>query len=97
MRAGPTGTKLAAARYGSAGGCVRAQSINASIVRCCLWILQDRGINLEGRLLISDRAHLLFDLHKEIDGAREAELAGTGKQVGGGVELARTGKQMVGG
>ena len=31
---------------------------------------------MEGRLLISDRAHLLFDLHKEIDGAREAELAG---------------------
>ncbi len=31
---------------------------------------------MEGRLLISDRAHLLFELHKEIDGAREAELAG---------------------
>lgn len=29
-----------------------------------------------GRLLISDRAHLLVDLHKEVDGAREAELAG---------------------
>jgi hypothetical protein len=25
--------------------------------------------------LVSDRAHLLFDLHKEVDGAREAELA----------------------
>jgi adenylosuccinate synthase len=33
---------------------------------------------VEGRLLISDRAHLLFDLHKEVDGAREAELAGEG-------------------
>ncbi len=43
---------------------------------------QERGVQVEGRLLISDRAHLLFDLHKEIDGAREAELAGTGKQVG---------------
>ena len=43
--------------------------------------LQERGVTLDGRLLISDRAHLLFDLHKEIDGAREAELAGTGKQV----------------
>lgn len=32
------------------------------------------------RLLISDRAHLLFDLHKEIDGLREEELAG--KQIG---------------
>lgn len=41
-------------------------------------------MSLEGRLLISDRAHLLFELHKEIDGAREAELAGTGKQVGHG-------------
>ena len=28
-----------------------------------------------GRILVSDRAHLLFDLHKEVDGAREAELA----------------------
>ena len=28
------------------------------------------------RLKVSDRAHLLFDLHKEIDGLREAELAG---------------------
>lgn len=37
---------------------------------------------MQGRLIISDRAHLLFDLHKEIDGAREAELAGTGKQIG---------------
>ena len=41
---------------------------------------QARGIEVEGRLLISDRAHLLFDLHKEIDGLREAELAG--KQIG---------------
>jgi hypothetical protein len=31
---------------------------------------------VDGRLLLSDRAHLLFDLHKEVDGAREAELAG---------------------
>jgi adenylosuccinate synthase len=45
--------------------------------------LQERGVSVEGRLLISDRAHMLFELHKEIDGAREAELAGTGKQVGG--------------
>jgi len=37
---------------------------------------------VDGRLFISDRAHLLFDLHKEIDGLREAELAGTGKQIG---------------
>ena len=30
----------------------------------------------------SDRAHLLLDLEQEIDGLREAELAGTGKQIG---------------
>jgi adenylosuccinate synthase len=29
----------------------------------------------KGRILVSDRAHLLFDVHKEVDGAREAELA----------------------
>lgn len=38
--------------------------------------LSKQGVEIEGRLLISDRAHLLFDLHKEIDGLREAELAG---------------------
>ncbi len=38
--------------------------------------LQGQGVNIDGRLLISDRAHLLFDLHKEIDGLREDELAG---------------------
>lgn len=44
--------------------------------------LEEAGVPVEGRLLVSDRAHLLFDLHKEIDGLREAELAGTGKQIG---------------
>ena len=38
--------------------------------------LSSQGVKIEGRLLISDRAHLLFDLHKEIDGLREAELEG---------------------
>ncbi len=40
--------------------------------------LKARGVQFEGRLLVSDRAHVLFDMHKEIDGLREAELAGTG-------------------
>lgn len=44
--------------------------------------LRKKGVKVDGRLLISDRAHLLFDLHKEIDGLREAELAGAGKQIG---------------
>ena len=35
-----------------------------------------QGVAIDDRLLISDRAHLLFDLHKEIDGLREEELAG---------------------
>ncbi len=38
--------------------------------------LAGQGVDIEGRLLISDRAHLLFDLHKEIDSLREDELAG---------------------
>lgn len=38
--------------------------------------LTPRLPQVQGRLLLSDRAHLLFDLHKEVDGAREAELAG---------------------
>ncbi|KIY99130.1 adenylosuccinate synthase [Monoraphidium neglectum] len=42
--------------------------------------LEEKGVQLDGRLLVSDRAHLLFDLHKEVDGAREAELAG--KKIG---------------
>lgn len=42
--------------------------------------LAGQGVEIEGRLLISDRAHLLFDLHKEIDGLREDELAG--KKIG---------------
>ena len=37
-------------------------------------------MDVDGRLFISDRAHLLFDLHKVIDGLREAELAG--KKIG---------------
>lgn len=42
--------------------------------------LSSQGVEIGDRLLISDRAHLLFDLHKEIDGLREEELAG--KQIG---------------
>lgn len=42
--------------------------------------LAGQGVSVDGRLMISDRAHLLFDLHKEIDGLREEELAG--KKIG---------------
>lgn len=44
--------------------------------------LEAKGVNLDGRLVVSDRAHLLFDMHMEVDGLRESELAGTGKQIG---------------
>ncbi|KAG0558260.1 hypothetical protein KC19_10G014600 [Ceratodon purpureus] len=38
--------------------------------------LEAKGVNCTGRLLVSDRAHLLFNLHQEVDGLREVELAG---------------------
>ena len=44
--------------------------------------LKGKGVHVGDRLKISDRAHLLFDLHKEIDGLRESELAGEGKEIG---------------
>lgn len=36
----------------------------------------------EHRLIISDRAHLVFDFHQRIDGLQEAEKANTGKSLG---------------
>lgn len=38
--------------------------------------VSSQGVDLDGRLMISDRAHVLLDVHKVIDGLREAELAG---------------------
>lgn len=37
--------------------------------------LETNGVTCKGRILVSDRAHLLFDFHQEVDGLREAELA----------------------
>ena len=37
--------------------------------------LKEKGVSADGRLFISDRAHVLLDLHKEVDGLREQELA----------------------
>ncbi|XP_019163128.1 PREDICTED: adenylosuccinate synthetase, chloroplastic-like [Ipomoea nil] len=37
--------------------------------------LEANGVSCKGRILVSDRAHLLFDFHQEVDGLREAELA----------------------
>ncbi|CAO3686838.1 unnamed protein product [Rhizopus stolonifer] len=49
--------------------------------------LEEKGLNCEGRLLLSDRAHLVFDLHQKIDGLKEVELGRgsigtTGKGIG---------------
>jgi adenylosuccinate synthase len=43
-------------------------------------VLEENNIATEGRILLSDRAHLLFDYHKIIDGMQE-EMKG-GKKVG---------------
>lgn len=37
--------------------------------------LEANGVSCKGRILISDRAHLLFDFHQVVDGLRETELA----------------------
>ncbi|CAD6564018.1 MAG: hypothetical protein ASARMPRED_002648 [Alectoria sarmentosa] len=46
--------------------------------------LKQKGLNTEGRIFISDRAHVVFDLHQLIDGLEEQELGkgaiGTTKQ-----------------
>ncbi|KAG8835036.1 hypothetical protein FRC17_005658 [Serendipita sp. 399] len=34
------------------------------------------GLNCQGRLLLSDRAHLVFDFHQIVDGLKEVELGG---------------------
>lgn len=36
----------------------------------------------QNRLIVSDRAHLVFDFHQQVDGLQEAEKANTGKSLG---------------
>ncbi len=43
--------------------------------------LIERGIKLDGRLFISDRAHMVLQYHKELDGAKEGKLE-DGKKIG---------------
>ncbi len=38
--------------------------------------LQRKGLDTAERLFISDRAHIVFDLHQIVDGLQEAELGG---------------------
>lgn len=37
--------------------------------------LESNDVSCKGRILVSDRAHLLFDFHQVVDGLRESELA----------------------
>lgn len=44
---------------------------------------ESKGLhNWEQRLIVSDRAHLVFDFHQQVDGLQEAEKANTGKSLG---------------
>jgi len=43
--------------------------------------IEKQGIDYSGRVLISDRAHLLFDLHQQVDGQQEDALA-DGQKIG---------------
>ena len=43
--------------------------------------LVERGIKLDNRLFISDRAHIVLQYHKEIDGAKESHR-GEGEKIG---------------
>ena len=36
--------------------------------------LKQKGLNTEGRIFISDRAHVVFDLHQLVDGLEEQNL-----------------------
>ncbi|KIY71814.1 Adenylosuccinate synthetase [Cylindrobasidium torrendii FP15055 ss-10] len=39
--------------------------------------LESQGLDCTGRLLVSDRAHLVFDFHQIVDGLKEVELGGS--------------------
>jgi len=44
--------------------------------------LTSQGIEVQGRLFLSDRAHMVFDFHQIVDGLRERERAGAGGAIG---------------
>lgn len=44
-----------------------------------LQTLKDGGIETNGRIFVSDRAHIVFGFHKEIDGLQEEALSGKDK------------------
>ncbi|MDH3345673.1 MAG: adenylosuccinate synthase [Kiritimatiellaceae bacterium] len=63
--------------------CVIGNGLVVDPVGLCeeLQDLERRGIDIQGRLFISDRAHLVLPYHKELDGAKEAKLE-EGKKIG---------------
>jgi len=44
--------------------------------------LTKQGIQYEGRIKLSNRAHLLFDIHQQVDGLQEESKAKGGNQIG---------------
>jgi len=36
--------------------------------------MKAKGLNTDDRIFLSDRAHVDFDLHQEVDGLEEGEL-----------------------
>jgi adenylosuccinate synthase len=36
--------------------------------------LEKHGLKTDGRIYISDRAHVVFDVHQKVDGLEEVEL-----------------------
>lgn len=44
--------------------------------------MEDQGLKCKGRLFISSRAQLVFDVHQRVDKLREAELSGNKKSIG---------------
>jgi len=44
-----------------------------------LRVLKEGGIDTNGRIFVSDRAHIVFGFHKEVDGIQEAALTGNDK------------------
>ena len=63
--------------------------------------LHQKGLETDGRILISNRAHVVFDLHQLVDGLEEQELGGqavgtTKKGIGPcySTKAARSGMQM---
>eukprot|EP00005_Dracoamoeba_jomungandri_P002971 CAMPEP_0174256874 /NCGR_PEP_ID=MMETSP0439-20130205/6061_1 /TAXON_ID=0 /ORGANISM="Stereomyxa ramosa, Strain Chinc5" /LENGTH=455 /DNA_ID=CAMNT_0015339683 /DNA_START=26 /DNA_END=1393 /DNA_ORIENTATION=- len=44
--------------------------------------LDKQGINYEGRIKLSNRAHLVFDFHQQVDTIQETEAKAIGKDIG---------------